>query len=136
MQLQKKYFDQRRQAIQYKVGDHVLLSTTNLRMRNLPAKLQRRFVGPFEIVDKISHLVYKLKLPDEWKIHNVFHVSLLKPWRESLYSAAQPQVLPELQAYENTQHFENREDFEMALGEKRPSFDQRVLGTLARSTSG
>ena len=106
MQLQKKYFDRRRRAVQYKVGDQVLLSTTNLRMRNLPAKLQRRFVGPFAIVDKISHLVYKLKLPDEWKIHDVFHVSLLKPWRASLYNAAQPQELPELQSSDEAQHFE------------------------------
>ena len=106
VQLQKKYFDQKRRAVQYKVGDQVLLSTTNLRMRNVPAKLQRRFVGPFAIVDKISHLVYKLKLPDEWKIHDVFHVSLLKPWRASLYSAAQPQELPELQSSDEAQHFE------------------------------
>ena len=85
MQLQKKYFDQRRRAIQYNVGDHVLLSTTNLPMQNLPAKLHCRFVGLFEIVDKISHLVYKLKLLDEWKFYNGFHVSLLKTWWESLY---------------------------------------------------
>ena len=78
----------------------------NLQMQNLPAKLQRRFVGPFEIVDKIIHLVYKLKLPDEWKIHDAFHVSLLKPWRESLYSATLPQALPELQPPEDVQHVE------------------------------
>lgn len=58
-------------------------------MQNLPAKLQYRFVEPFQIIHKISDLLYRLKLPDEWKIHNVFYISLLKPWQESLYNVAQ-----------------------------------------------
>ena len=88
------------------MGDFVLLSTTNLRVKNVPAKLRRKFVGPFEIVDKIGPLVYKLKLPDTWKIHNVFHVSLLKPWNQSLFSAAQQQVVPELEEPEIVQYYE------------------------------
>ena len=90
------------------MGDLVLLSTTNLRMKNVPSKLQRKFVGPFTIVDKISPLVYKLQLPDTWKIHNVFHISLLRPWRQSLYSTEQQQVVPELEAPEDEQAGETK----------------------------
>ena len=88
------------------MGDFVLLSTTNLRVKNVPAKLRCKFVGPFEIVDKIGPLVYRLKLPDTWKIHNVFHVSLLKPWNQSLFSAAQQQVVPELEEPKAVQYYE------------------------------
>ena len=78
--------EQHRRATEYQVGDVVLLSTRYIRFRNYPQKLQRRFVGPFEIIQKISRAAYKLKLPDTWKMHPVFHISLLKPWRESTWS--------------------------------------------------
>ena len=35
----------------------------------------------------MSRAAYELKLPDAWSIHPVFHVSLLKPWRESTWSS-------------------------------------------------
>ena len=42
-------------------------------------KLTPRRLGPFEIIEEISPVVYKLKLPETWHIHNVFHASLLMP---------------------------------------------------------
>ena len=64
----------------YKVGDLVLLSTGNLKMKGTPGKLQRRFVGPFRVIETIGQQAYRLSLADHWKIHPVFHVSLLKHW--------------------------------------------------------
>ena len=78
--LQKKYYDRKHRDITYKVGDLVLLSTRNLRMKGTPGKLQRRFVGPFRVIETIGQQAYRLSLPDDWKIHPVFHVSLLKKW--------------------------------------------------------
>ena len=39
--------------------------------------------GPFEIEEVMGPVTYKLKLSKEWKIHNVFHAVLLKPYFET-----------------------------------------------------
>ena len=44
-------------------------------------------MGPFEIMKKISRVAYELRLPDAWSMYSIFHVSLLKPWRESSWSS-------------------------------------------------
>ena len=46
-------------------------------------KLQRRFVGPFKILERIGSNAYRLELPASWTIHPVFNVSLLKDYRSS-----------------------------------------------------
>ena len=78
--LQQKYYDRRHRDVKYKVGDLVLLSTRNIKMKVIQGKLQRRFVGPFRVTETIGRQAYRLSLPDTWKIHHVFHVSLLKDW--------------------------------------------------------
>ena len=76
----------RRDEPVYSPGNLVLLSTRHLRMRDVPAKLQRCFVGPFRIESQISRVAYKLTLLAQWQIHPVFHSSLLKPWQQSSWS--------------------------------------------------
>ena len=63
------------------VWELVLLSTRNLRMKGTPGKLQRRFVGPFKVIETIEQQAYKLSPLEDWNIHPVFHVPLLKDWR-------------------------------------------------------
>ena len=53
-------------------------------------KLQRRLVGPFKVIVTIGQQAYKLSLPEDWKIHSVFHVSLLKDWRTARLQEDQP----------------------------------------------
>ena len=93
----KRFADRRRrEEPAYRPGDLVLLSTRYLRMRNVPAKLQRRFVGPFRVETQISRVAYKLELPEDWRVHPVFHSSLLKPFQQSSWScpvdAPQPDI--------------------------------------------
>ena len=64
VQQQKKYYDKRRRDVHFALCDLVLLSTTKLRVKSVPTKLQHKFVGPFTVLEKIGSLAYRLQLPD------------------------------------------------------------------------
>jgi len=51
-----------------------------------------RWIGPFPIVEKYSDVVYKLQLPPTLKIHNVFHISLLKPYQDGKRNQPPPPI--------------------------------------------
>jgi hypothetical protein len=82
----KKYYDRRHRPVEFNTGQYVLLSTRNLKLRGTPAKLQRRFVGPFKIIERIGSQAYRLELPEGWNIHSTFHVTLLKPWQQGQWT--------------------------------------------------
>ena len=49
-------------------------------------KLSPWFYGPFKVLAQINEVSYHLDLPSHWKIHNAFHISLLRPFKGSLPS--------------------------------------------------
>jgi len=82
--VQKLMIDRRGQHFKpYQVGDKVWLEATNLTTMHPTSKLLPKQYGPFTITDVISQVVYQLELPPQWKIHNVFHASLLSPYHET-----------------------------------------------------
>ena len=50
-------------------------------MKGTLGKIQQTFVGPFKVIKTIGQQAYKLSLPENQKIHPMFHMSLLKDWR-------------------------------------------------------
>jgi hypothetical protein len=67
----------------WKEGDKVWLEGKNLKTQLPSVKLGPKRFGPFEITRKIGQTSLQLKLPKTWKIHNVFHASLLLPYKET-----------------------------------------------------
>ncbi|KAI5118039.1 hypothetical protein M0805_009221 [Coniferiporia weirii] len=67
----------------FKLGDKVWLEATNLHFPNRSRKLAPKREGPFPIIQVLSPLNYQLKLPPAWKIHPVFHASLLSAYTET-----------------------------------------------------
>ncbi|GJY53239.1 putative reverse transcriptase domain-containing protein [Tanacetum coccineum] len=79
---QKSYADKRRKPLEFQVGDRVLLKVSPWKgvvRFGKKGKLAPRYVGPFEIVERVGPVAYRLKLPQELScIHDTFHVSNLK----------------------------------------------------------
>ena len=79
-----KYYDKKsKKAPSYRKGDLVMLNGKNLRTRRPSRKLEHKLYGPFKVEKVLSPTAIRLELPKRWRIHNVFHVSLLEPYRES-----------------------------------------------------
>ena len=77
---QKRYYDQRHVPKQFKRGDLVKLSTKNLRLKNDTKKLQKLWIGPFRVTERIGHSAYRLALPDMYsKLHDVFQILPMPP---------------------------------------------------------
>ncbi|GJZ25291.1 retrovirus-related pol polyprotein from transposon TNT 1-94 [Tanacetum coccineum] len=79
---QKSYADNRRKPLEFEVGDRVMLKVSpwkgDIRFGK-KGKLAPRYVGPFEILERIGPVAYRLRYPKELSsVHDTFHVSNLK----------------------------------------------------------
>jgi hypothetical protein len=93
---QSKYFNQKVSEQEFEPGTLVMLSTYNLRQAGQSSerskKLGPKFVGPFKILQRVGKVSYRLEIPEVWKIHNVFHVCLLKEYTtDERFAKAAPQ---------------------------------------------
>jgi hypothetical protein len=78
----KGYANRSRREFQYGLGDALLISTkyfTPEAFRERKMKLAANFAGPYEIIEVIRLVAYRLLLPVRTKAHDVFHASMLKP---------------------------------------------------------
>ncbi|GJT28631.1 putative reverse transcriptase domain-containing protein [Tanacetum coccineum] len=79
---QKSYADNRRKPLEFEVGDRVMLKVSPWKgvvRFGKKGKLAPRYVGPFEILERIGPIAYRLRLSEELSgVHDTFHVSNLK----------------------------------------------------------
>jgi hypothetical protein len=76
------YANRSRRDFQFGLGDGVLLSTKYFipeAFRDMKQKLAAKFAGPYEIIEVVSPVAYRLRLPVRTKANDVFHASMLKP---------------------------------------------------------
>ena len=81
----KSYADMKRKDIRYEIGEKVFLKVSSWKkvMRFWKnGKLSPRFIGPYEIIEKVGPVAYRLALPPNLeKIHNLIHVFMLRRYR-------------------------------------------------------
>ena len=85
---QKSYMDRRRRPLEFEAGDHVFLKVLPKRgvfRFGKRGKLSPRFIGPFEILEWVGTVVYRLALPRSLLgVYEVFHVSMLRKYTSNL----------------------------------------------------
>ena len=81
---QKSYADTRRRNLEFETGNHVFLKISPIKgiyRFGIKGKLSPRYVGPFEILERVGKVSYKLALPPALaSVHNVFHISMLRKY--------------------------------------------------------
>ena len=81
---QKSYADLKRKEVEFQVGDKVFLKVSPYKrgMRfGSKGKLAPRYVGPFEVLQRVGKVAYRLALPPNMdRVHDVFHVSMLRKY--------------------------------------------------------
>ncbi|GJX78856.1 hypothetical protein Tco_0327005 [Tanacetum coccineum] len=76
---QKSYADKKRKPLEFEVGDQVVSPWKGVIHFRNKGKLASRYVGPFEILERICPVAYRLRLSEELiGVHDTFHVLNLK----------------------------------------------------------
>ena len=80
----KSYADKKRRILKFEVGDHTFLRASPKRgvlLFGQDKKLSPRFIGPFEVLERVGEVAYRLALPPHLsRGHNVFHVLMIRKY--------------------------------------------------------
>nr|GEX18114.1 putative nucleotidyltransferase, ribonuclease H [Tanacetum cinerariifolium] len=114
---QKSYADKHRRSLEFQPGDHVFLKVSparGVRRFGIKGKLSPRFIRPFEILDRVGEVSYRLALPPQLShVHNVFYVSFLRGYKyHPLYVISYPldQIRADLSYVEEPKAILDRQD--------------------------
>src|SRR5262249_51981933 len=81
---QKSYTNPKTRGVQFQIGDHVFLKVSPIKgvvRFGKRGKLNPRYIGPFEILERVGNVSYRLALhPHLSYVHPVFHISMLRKY--------------------------------------------------------
>ena len=90
-----QYFNKRRVEPSLRKGDCAYLIMRNRRTNRPSKKLDYTKAGPFTVLEQKGPVTYKLQLPKTWKIHPVFHASVLEPTSVDTPERPNPEIHPD-----------------------------------------
>ncbi|KAJ1582114.1 hypothetical protein NDA15_002728 [Ustilago hordei] len=90
-------YNRKHKDIEFKVGDMVYINCRNWKTRRPTPKLDTWFAGPYPVQEQVGCRAYRITLPANLRVHDVFHVSMLEPARtSSLPQRAEQPTIPSL----------------------------------------
>ena len=112
-QAQERWAKAKQEGRRFQIGDLVWLEGRNLKTDQPSVKLAAKRYGPFPVAQVLSPVTYQLTLPTQWKIHPVFHVDLLTPYKETAfhgtnYTRPPPDLIEGEEEYEVEQILDSR----------------------------
>ncbi|XP_021617945.1 uncharacterized protein LOC110618988 [Manihot esculenta] len=121
----KSYADLKRRDIEYNVGDKVFLRISPWKWVvrfGKCGKLSPRFIGPYEILERIRPVAYHLALlPELSQIHDVFHVSMLRRYRSD------PSHILQKQPIELREDLTYEEESVEIIAEKKKVLSSKII---------
>jgi hypothetical protein len=111
--------------LEFEVGDHVFLKVSPIRgvmWFGKKGKLSPRFVGPFEITQRVERLANRIALPpDLIRTHDIFHVSMLRKY------IANPDVIVEYEPLEIQEGLTNVEELVKIVDKKEQVLRTKMI---------
>lgn len=95
----KHFVDTKRREMHFKIGDWVMIKlrphtqSSTSGVSTSYSKLVKRFYEPYQVLDQIGKVAYKLLLPERSRIHPAFHCSFLKPFHQTSEEDCVPRAL-------------------------------------------
>ena len=125
---QKSYADKRRKDLEFEVEDRVFLKLSPWKgviRFGKRGKLSPRYTGPFEIVERIGPVAYRLDLSEELsRVHNVFHISMLHKY------ISDPSHVLEIPEIELRDDLSNEEQLVQILGREEKELRNKSISLV------
>ncbi len=122
-----RWYDKHHQkGPEFKAGDLVMLDRRNVQTKRPMNKLDHKKMGPFKVLKTVGRRAYQLELPPQMKIHPVFHINLLEPYRIPADSQRRIEP-PEVEEIEREENHVVREVADSRVNRSKKKVEYLVL---------
>ena len=126
----KRFYDKHAdQEAQFKAGDKVFLDGRNINTDRPTKKMEDKWFGPFEVIEKVGASAYRLRLPRGWKtVHPVFNIISLKPANEPVFESQKKPPPPPPIIVDNEEHYEVESILNSRIHRRRLEYHVKWVG--------
>jgi hypothetical protein len=126
LRMSRWYDKHHQQGPEFTPGDEVMLDRRNVQTKRPMNKLDHKKFGPFKVKKAVGKRAYELELPPQMRIHPVFHIALLEPYKAP--TDAQRRVdPPEIEEIEGEENYVLREVVDSRVNRRKKKVEYLVL---------
>ena len=126
----KRFYDKHAdQETEFKAGDKVFLDGRNINTDRPTKKMEDKWFGPFEVIEKVGASAYRLRLPRGWKkVHPVFNIVSLKPANEPVFESQKKPPPPPPIIVDNEEQYEVEKILDSRIHRRRLEYHVKWVG--------